>query len=111
MGLFDKLKPKVHVRMVGKVSSAHLNRFTLKGEVRKDERFEKARWTAISISASQLERCIFDDVHSELRVNWPLSWNRRHRIRNRLNPSNECSSYIIPMNKSSNYCACPDITS
>src|SRR3984957_9734155 len=65
MGLFDKLKPTVGVRMVGKVSPAHLNRFTLKGEVRKDERFEKARWTAISISASQLERCIFDDVHSE----------------------------------------------
>jgi hypothetical protein len=43
MGLFDKLKPKVRVRMVGKVSPVHLNRFTLKGEVRKDERFEKAR--------------------------------------------------------------------
>ena len=65
MGLFDKLKPKVRVRMVGKVSPAHLNRFTLKGEVRRDERFEKARWTAISISASQLDRCIFEDVHSE----------------------------------------------
>ena len=65
MRLFDKLKPTVRVRKVGKVSPAHLNRFTLKGEVRKDERFQKARWTAISISASQLERCIFDDVHSE----------------------------------------------
>jgi hypothetical protein len=37
----------------------------MKGEARKDERFEKIRWTVISISASQLDRCIFDDVHSE----------------------------------------------
>jgi hypothetical protein len=65
MGWFDKLKPKVRVRKVGKVSPAHLNVFTMKGEARKDERFEKARWTAISISASHLERCSFDDVHSE----------------------------------------------
>ncbi|HXP40183.1 MAG TPA: hypothetical protein VN833_07910 [Candidatus Acidoferrales bacterium] len=65
MGWFDKLKLKVRVRKVGKISPAHLNHFTLKGEARKDERFNKARWTGISISTSQLERCIFDDVHSE----------------------------------------------
>src|ERR1700733_818414 len=81
MGLFDKLKPKVRVRKVGKVSPAHLNHFTLTGEVRKDERFEKARWTAISISASQLERCIFDDVHSR---------NRSHKA----NPAERSRLYL-----------------
>jgi hypothetical protein len=65
MGFFDKSKPKARARKVGKALPSHLNLFTMKGEARKDERFEKSRWTAISISASQFDRCIFDDVHSE----------------------------------------------
>ena len=32
------------------------------------------------------------------------------RIRSELNHCNKCSSSIIPMDKSSSYCDCPDVT-
>lgn len=64
MGFFDKRKLKVKVVSKGRIPPSHVNHFVIKGETRADERFEKVRWDAISISASELVRCFFGDLHA-----------------------------------------------
>jgi uncharacterized protein YjbI with pentapeptide repeats len=64
VGLFDKRKLKVKVLSKGRFPRSHLNHFVIQGETRADERFEKVRWDAISISASKLVGCFFQDVHA-----------------------------------------------
>jgi uncharacterized protein YjbI with pentapeptide repeats len=65
VGFFDKRKLKAQVRAKGRIPPSHFNHFTIEGESRTDERFDRVRWDAISISASHLVRCIFEDVHAE----------------------------------------------
>jgi uncharacterized protein YjbI with pentapeptide repeats len=63
--LFVKRKLKVKVRAADRIPPSNFNNLTIEGETRTDEQFEKVRWGAIKVHASQLIRCVFKDVHAK----------------------------------------------
>ena len=65
VGLFEKVKLRVNVRLRGRVPPSQSNHLTIESEARTDERFEKSRWDSISISNARLDRCVFVDIHTQ----------------------------------------------